>query len=225
MALAGAHLTEHADPYWSWALATWRVIELLLDGCLDDAEVAAGRAAATAPDAAVGMACFGVNLVAVRAYQGRVGEMVDMLRQAADDSPFIPCYRAVLAFALAESGRHDEAAVELRHLSADRFASVSHDTNRLLTLAMLAEVVVRLDDVEAACDLWPLLEPYAGRYVVLNCYGGGGTVWGPVSALLSGLALVRGDHDDVAGWAERALDEVEHVGDLAFAARLGVARA
>lgn len=220
LAQAADHLARRPDAYWSWALSTWRVAEMLLDGDLEQAEAAASHAAGVAPDPAVGVACLGVNLVAVRAYQGRVGEMVDLLRLAADDNPFIPCYRAVLAYALAESGRPEAAALELAHFTADGFQGISHDTNRSLTLAMLAEAVVRLGDVQAAVDLLPLLEPYDGRYVVLNCYGGGGTVWGPASAQLAGLGRLMGDSKRAAAWRASARAECERMGDRSFAGRL-----
>ena len=220
---AAAHIARHPDAYWSWAVRSWRVVELLLDDELDEAEVAAAAAAGAAPDPAVGVACFGVNLVAVRAYQGRVGEMVPMLRQATDDNPFIPCYRSVLAFALAESGQVAAAADELAWFAADGFRSVRADTNRPLTLAMLSEVAVQLADADAAAALWPLVEPYAGDHVVLNCYGGGGTVWGPASAQLAGLARVLGRDAEADTWAERAVEECRRTGDRAFARRLGVA--
>ncbi len=220
--LAEAHeqVRRHPDAYWAWAVSTWGTMSMLLDGELDEAEAAALRSVDLAPDPEVGFACYGVNLVAVRAFQGRVAETIEMLHAATAGNPFIPCYRAVLAFALAESGHLDQAANELAHFSTDHFQGVSHNTNRPLTLAMLAEVVVAVGDADAAVHLRPLLEPYDGCHIVLNSYGGGGTMWGPASAQLAGLARCTGDHERATAWYASAIEQCERLGDRSFLARL-----
>lgn len=220
LAEAAQQVERHPDSYWAWAVSTWGIMAMLLDGQFDEAEAAAAKSADLAPDSEVGIACYGVNLVAVRSYQGRACETIDMLQAATSSNPFIPTYRAVLAFALAESGRREEAAIELAHFGRDRFRSVSHNTNRPLTLAMLAEVVVTLGDVDAATHLRPMLEPYSGTYVVLNSYGGGGTIWGPATAQLAGLAALTGDTEHATAWRASAFAECERMRDRSFIARL-----
>ena len=64
------------------------------------------------------------------------------------------------------------------------FRSIPADTNRLLTLAVLADVAATLGDAPGAAELTELLAPHAGRHVLLNCFGGGGAYWGPVATQL-----------------------------------------
>jgi DNA-binding SARP family transcriptional activator len=216
-------LLGHTDPYWSWALATWNVLHLVLDGDLDAAEAASVAALESAADRADAAACFGVNLVSIRMLQGRGAEVVDLLDAAARQNPAVPCYRAVLSFVLASDGQATRAADELQAFVVDGMLEVPLDTNHLLTLAMLAETSVRLGEPAHATLLGAELAPYAGQHVVLNCYGGGGAVWGPVSAHLAALAELRGDVHGARHWYETARAEAARIGDRPFTARLAAA--
>lgn len=76
---------------------------------------------------------------------------------------------------------------------ADRdFAALPHDTNQLLGLTVLADVAVTLRDHGGADVLGRLLAPYRGQWSILNCYGGGGAQWGPISHHLARLADLAG---------------------------------
>lgn len=179
-------------PYWRWVVATWQVLELIIDGDLEAAESGAIAAVELQADHPESVACLGVNLVDIRLFQGRAGEVVDLLTGAADDNPQIPCYRAVLALCLAEAGDLEAARRELAHFADSGFANIPHDTNRLLTLAALADLCATLADVESAIRIEELLSPHAGRQVILNCYAGGGAYWGPVDTQLARLAALCG---------------------------------
>ncbi len=50
-------------------------------------------------------------------------------------------------------------------------------------------------DRDAAVTLQHLLLPHRDRQVVLNCFGGGGSYWGPVATQLGRLSLVLGDEE------------------------------
>lgn len=193
MLVAAAALADRYDhPYWCWVSATWEVLGKIIDGELDAAEsnaLAAMELQAEHPEA---IACFGVNLVDIRLYQGRSAEVVDLLRSAADDNPQIPCYRAVLALCLAKAGRVDEAARQHRYFADLGFANIPEDSNRLLTLVVLADVAATIDDPAGATTLLSLLEPHRHRHAVLNCFGGGGAYWGPVATQLDRLAALIG---------------------------------
>lgn len=54
-------------------------------------------------------------------------------------------------------------------------ASIPDDTNSLLTLTALVDVAATLDHCDAAAALMELPRPHAGRRVVLNQFGGGGS--------------------------------------------------
>jgi DNA-binding SARP family transcriptional activator/tetratricopeptide (TPR) repeat protein len=182
-ALADANevLERYDHPYWRWAIGTWEALGLIIDGRLDDAEARALAALSSQAEHPEALACLGVNLVDIRLFQGRSGEMLDLLAGAADANPHIPTYRAVHALCLSEDGRRDEAERVFRTFADERFETIPDDTNRLLALAVLADVAVMLGDRDACGQLLALLRPHVSRQVVLNCFGGGGAWWGAVA--------------------------------------------
>ncbi len=205
-----ADRSEH--PYWRWATAAWRGLGALVDGDLDRAEALAFEALALGGDEPGAAACLGVNLVDIRLYQGRAGEVLDLLAEAADDSPHIPCYRAVLALCAAEAGDADLAARSFGHFRDAGFTGIPEDTNRLLTLVVLADAAAQLGDRGSAAILTDLLLPSSELQAVLNCYGGGGAYWGPVSHQLGRLAALAGDPAAAARWFDQAERSAEQVG-------------
>lgn len=220
--LAGAAtLAASLDhPYWSWATACWRTLSTIIDGRCSDAEALAFAAlgqqsSGEHPEA---VAALGVNLVDIRLFEGRSAEMIELLTAAADENPQIPAYRAVLALCCAEAGD----LVGARE-AYDRFAGsdfeLPADSNWLLAVTVLADAGATLGDADGAARLTELLEPWADRQVVLNCYGGGGSYWGPVAHHLGRLAAVRDDPATARAHLERAIELAEGFGALLFAAR------
>ena len=217
-AVALADRSEH--PYWRWATAAWRGLDALVDGDLDRAEQLAFDALALGGEEPGAEACLGVNLVDIRLYQGRSAEVLDLLAGAADAFPHIPCYRAVLALCAAEAGDADLAARSYGHFRDGGFAGIPEDSNRLLTLVVLADAAAQLDDRGAADALGELLAPAAGLQAVLNCYGGGGAYWGPVSHQLGRLAAVAGRAAEAGGWFEQAERSARDLGARAALDRI-----
>lgn len=202
-AVALAEQSQH--PYWTWAVAAWTSLGALMDGDLDEAErLAVVASSLQGPDEGGALACLGVNLVDIRLYQGRSGEVLDLLAGAADASPHIPCYRAVLALCAAAAGEDRLAADAFAHFHRDGFSAIPEDTNRLLALTVLADTAVRLDDRASAAELRTLLLPASGLQAILNCYGGGGAYWGPVAHQLGRLAAVLGHRDEADDWFAQA---------------------
>ena len=220
-ALANAvRLSAELDhPYWSWATTCWQTLVTLIDGQCDEAEQLAFAAAERAPaDHPEAVAALGVNLVDVRLFQGRAGEMLDLLTGAADDNPNIPAYRAVLALCSADTGDLDRARAAYEHFARHRF-ELPADSNWLLAVAVLADAGATLGDPMGAATLTELLEPWADRQVVLNCYGGGGAYWGPVAHHLGRLAAVRGDRGGARRLLAEAVERSEAFRAPAFASR------
>ena len=79
LAAAEALVERYPDPYWRWATGTWRALGCILDGDLDGAETLAFEAHAHQPGVAEATACLGVNLIDIRLFQGRAGEVADLL--------------------------------------------------------------------------------------------------------------------------------------------------
>lgn len=192
---------QGGQEYWRWAIHTWEALAVLFAGRLDEAEDLFARAAALRPGVNEAYACYQVNLVGLRLLQGRIHEMLDVLRFAAEMYPQIPTWRAALALALVESDTGDgsalrgEAAELLNAFVAEKFSNLPEDTNRFFALGILAHVAASVESKPAAKLLWPLLEPYRGQLVLLNCYGGAGSCWGPVEWALARLGPLAGASD------------------------------
>lgn len=210
---ARALADRHRHPYWRWAVRTWEGLALLIDGDLDGAEAAAFDAAGLqvyAPEES--LACLGVNLVSVRLLQGHPEAVIELMADAADRYPHIPCYRAVHALCASEAGDAASAEVAYRFFADVDFAGIPVDTNRFLTLTVLAHVAADLDDVAGGARLEPLLSPYRPLQVVLNCYGGGGTYWGPATYALARLAALDARADDATALFVEAAGSAERFG-------------
>jgi hypothetical protein len=204
---------QHRHPYWQWVVRTWEGLGRVIDGDLDGAEAIAFEAAGLQVDASEeSLACLGVNLVSIRLHQRRAGEIMELIGDAAARYPHIPCYRAVLALCAAESGDAAAADAAYRSFADPSFAGVPDDPNRFLTLAVLAHVAAELGDEDGAAPLTELLAPYRSLHVVLNCYGGGGTYWGPARYALARLAALDGRRDAAAQLFVEALADAEHLG-------------
>lgn len=209
-----------AHPYWSWATTSWRALLAIIDDRLDEAETLAfeafaHQAPAEHPEAA---AALGVNLVDIRLFQGRADEMVGLLRDAADANPHIPAYRAVLALCCTNAADLSGARGAYEQLAARSF-ELPPDSNWLLAIAVLADTAATLGDRHGARVLRDLLEPYAGRHVVLNCFGGGGAYWGPVAHHLGRLEATLGRGARARAHLEHAIDACEAMGAAGFAPR------
>jgi DNA-binding SARP family transcriptional activator len=209
-----------AHPYWSWATTSWRALLAIIDGRLDEAEALAFeafayQAPAEHPEA---VAALGVNLVDIRLFQGRAGEMLGLLRDAADQNPQIPAYRAVLALCCTHAGDPAGARSAYEQLAARDF-ELPPDSNWLLAIAVLADTAAALGDRDGASTLAGLLEPYADRHVVLNCFGGGGAYWGPVAHHLGRLAAILGHGAEARAHLERAVRACEAMRAIAFTPR------
>ncbi|MDQ7806445.1 tetratricopeptide repeat protein [Amycolatopsis sp. A133] len=60
-------------------------------------------------------------------WQGRGEEVASLVRRLIDETPHVPALRTGLATILVQTGRMDEAAVELERQAADRFSQVPRD--------------------------------------------------------------------------------------------------
>lgn len=207
LATAEALIDEYPDPYWQWVAATWRGLRLMIEGDLEAAEAHAEEAHARLQGVDEAVACLGVNLVNIRLLQGRATEVLELLSAAADGAPHIPCYRAVLALAATEAGESALAERSYCSFADAEFESLPLDSNRFLALAVLGHVAADLGDEGGGRVLEGLLAPFDGQSVVLNCFGGGGAHWGPVSWVLARLARLGGRDAEAGVRYEQACAE------------------
>ena len=195
---------------------TWQTLDAITDGRLDEAEGLAFEALAIQPNHPEAIACLGVNLVDIRLYQGRAGEVIDLLAAAADQNPHIPAYRGVLALCCVEAGDAERAGPAYRAFADTQFSTIPTDTNRLLTLSVLAHVALQLGTESERSALAELLRPWGRQQSLLNCFAGGGAYWGPVAHSLAVL--------EAPGPARDALLDEAELSAVSFEAPLAVAR-
>ncbi|MCB0971366.1 MAG: hypothetical protein KDA97_07605 [Acidimicrobiales bacterium] len=215
------------QPYWRWISAGWGVTQAALDGDLDEAERRADASIAlmAGTDHPEVAESWGAHLLGIRILQGRGGELVEPLRALADDRPAIPAYRAGLALALAQGGRHDEAAAELTAFCRPDGIRVQRDTNWSGTLGALAAATAEVGHERLANDLLRLLEPHGERMVMLSLYGGGGIYFGPVALHLGRLAALTGRYADARVWLAHAQLRADRFGADGFAEAAGTTAA
>ncbi|MDX6708474.1 MAG: hypothetical protein QOI48_4320 [Solirubrobacteraceae bacterium] len=144
----------------------------------------------------------------VRRTQGRHLDLEPLVRKAADSLPAMCQWRCSLALVLAELGREDEARRELEHLAAEDFEEVPRDGQWIVSLSLLAELCVRLDDRPRARRLYELMVPYEGRNVVSM----GAAYLGPVARYLGLLAMTSGEDERALGHLETAREAAERMG-------------
>lgn len=209
-----------SSPHWQWAAATWRALHAAIDGDVAAAErllrEATSRAGGPSPEVS---ACEDVQLICLRLLDGRAREVLELTVAAADANPHIPCYRAVSALVAVESGEHAIAEDALDRCAEAGFATIPRDSNRMLALAVLGDVVADLGRFDLGADLLDRLEPWAGQQIVLNCYAGGGAYWGPVDRVLGRLARLLGDAR-AQSWLESAHRSAAQLGCGWASARL-----
>ncbi len=127
--------------------------------------------AAGEPDAVM---VFGVQLFAVRYFQGRFGELVDQVVRSASEEDGVAGYRAGVVLALLESGREDEA----RELAlAEDLQSIPREQMWSSAMILWAMVFSRLTIVDRAGELYELLAPFCGQLAATPPSAYGTTAW------------------------------------------------
>jgi hypothetical protein len=146
----------------------------------------------------------------LRLHRGELGESEPALRAAARLP--VGAWRAVLALALVELGRADEARAELVSFAP---ASLPRDGTLIPALAVAAEAASRLDMPAAAAAIAAQLEPHATRYVV---FGMGAGCYGSVERPLALAARTCGRRDEAVARLETATARDERAGLRTFLA-------
>jgi tetratricopeptide (TPR) repeat protein len=135
---------------------------------------------------------FVAHLFGLRREQGRLAEVEQDVERAADRFRVRPLFRSMLAFVQAELGRLPEARRSFEQLAAGDFRGVPPDMEWLLTMSLVSEVCVALEDRDRAAVIHRLLSPYAERPAVDLIEGSAGSV----SRALGLLAGLLGDTDE-----------------------------
>lgn len=138
---------------------------------------------------------YGAQLVAIRWFQGRLGELVpvlDGLMHSPTLSPIDNSYYAALAVAAASAGDRRTAAGALARLCGDDLGALPRSSTWLISLCGAAETAYLLDDAATATRVSELLRPFghlpAMASLAIACFGS-------IHYPLGTAALTTGDLD------------------------------
>jgi hypothetical protein len=174
-------LLEHEDHLAvGFVVKAIEVMREIRSGNLGVAEELANECAqlgATAGDAD-SAGWYGAQLVAIRWYQGRVGEMVGSLAEMAH-SPTLSAvdnsFFAGLAVAAAQAGDRRQAAGALARLGGRDLAALPRSSSWLVLMYGVIEAAHLLGDGETAAQAYALLRPYARLPIMASlgivCFG------------------------------------------------------
>ena len=194
-----------------WYLPLFEANRAMLEGRLLDAERLAGQALATGrgvqPQNAAQL--YAVQLLVLRAQQGRLGEVTQSLEEFARRYPATPVWRAAAAYAQSQTGRADEARRSFEALCAGGLAGVPRDAEWLSTVALLIATGACLGDAKRTAALGEQLAPYAHLAVIT---GRGSTCLGPVARFIGIAAMSAGRFSDAIEAFESALEAASRWG-------------
>jgi tetratricopeptide (TPR) repeat protein len=168
---------ELRQPFYKWWAQLGRAMLAAMRGAPNaEAETFAAFELGMAggqPDAAE---VFGAQISVLRRYQGRLGELIDILCANADSQPHLPVWRALLARAYCETDQMAEARAQVDALRVSGFDYPPNFPWTSMVVA-LSEAVSELEDRSAAVVLYKRMRPIAtqadvfGHVVSLGSYG------------------------------------------------------
>jgi len=132
----------------------------------------------------------------VGTFAGRHGELFPLVEQATSENPGVLPFRLAYGIICAAVGRAEVSHEILHEGMASGFAHLPFDNFWMTSVIAYAIIAIELDDLEAAAELLPVIEPHAAE-ISFN----GVTSQGPVAAYVGKLASLLGRHDE----AERHL--------------------
>ncbi len=200
------------EPTMVWAQTTQEASLALRRGESDRGEELATKAleigtASGEPDA---FTWYGTQLMVIRDQQGRLAELVDLIADVAEQTPGMPVYRAVLAWAHHETGDEATARVLFDEAAVGGF-DLPQDSSWLDAGICYASIAAQLHLREHCEELFALMTPYHGQ-VTFN----GITSREPVAMYLGGMAGVLGRYDEAERYFEEA-DDLNKRGAMRYA--------
>ena len=215
---AQAQLAEELrHPDLAWQSRVWGAMRLLLAGRLDEADLRVHEALREGRRLQRELApqWYAVQIYTLRREQGRLAELLPMLQRVTAAYPVIDTWSAALALLDAEAGRREEALRRARSLCPGGVARVRRDVNRVITLAVLAELAFELRDAETAAAVHDPLRRYAGRHVGIGMAVAG---YGAVDRYLGLSAATLGRFEEAEAHFAAGIRADQAMGAAAFAA-------
>ncbi len=196
------------QPFMAWEVAIRRAGRALLAGRLDEADDLVQSAFALGGDHDIPptqlMGVYISQLLWLRFEQGRLNELATVIDSFAEIS--LSFARAVSAFALAETGRLEDARVFLGE-ATNAVLRAEYDLQWLGGTVLLSQACAALGGADSARALYPLLVPFAGRMSWVTCASPG-----PTDLALGLLAATSGDLDAAGGHFADATQLCERMG-------------
>ncbi len=202
------HSAANRNAAASFVTQAIRVMLTIRDGRLSEAEALAEtclRAGAAAGDAD-GTPWYMAQLVAVRWFQGRIGDLVDPISTLVNspnlsivDSSFV----AAQAVAYASAGQIQQARGALARITGSDLEGPASSSSWLAAMTATIEAAALLNDAPAAARAYQLLLPYAHLPVMASM---GVACFGSAQHPLGVACLVTGDYDLAIEHLEAAVD-------------------
>ncbi|HKE98396.1 MAG TPA: hypothetical protein VKG45_05650 [Actinomycetes bacterium] len=150
---------------------------------------------------------YGAQLVAIRWYQGRMAELVPMLRELVN-SPTLSAvdnsYFGALSVALATAGDQRRAAGELARLRGRGLAELPPSSSWLVMLYGAVEAAHLLADAGTSAQAYTLLSPFAWVPMVASL---GAACFGSAQQALGVASLTMGETDRAVEHLRAAVDD------------------
>lgn len=206
---------------WLWTSAVHRAMRATMRGDFVEGARLGDEAFALGVGAQheVAGACYGAHLMALRTWQGRLGELLPMALSSAGQYRDLPAVWASIPYIRAETGATTEAGADLARLVEEgRLEHVQGAQSWSVAAAMLARAATLADRPELAGVLRDLLSPLGERHIVgpfADCY------FGPVGLYRGLCAATVGDLDSATQELERAVVAAAEVGSRPVAAWAG----
>lgn len=180
-------------------LAAWRN---MVSGDLAAAEDGANRAfeAATESQQPEALSFYAGQLFVIRWYQGRMGELLPLLREAAEAAEGIPAMLAAAALGEAIAGDRDRARKAVAEATRTGF-DVPYEANWLTAMICWSHAVAEVGDADAATILVERLTPFPHLMQMVGIVAAPG-----VALALGRLAVVLGRDDEADSFFARALE-------------------
>ena len=212
LAIVEAIAERLRQPVLTWMARYTGASQALVVGDIERAEqlATAGLDAGTTSGQPDAFGFYGAQLLRIRDMQGRAGELISLVAEAADQNPAIPAYRAALAFAHLEAG-HQAEARELVNQAACGSFFFPEDMAWFDGVLNYAKVVIDLQLRGHADALFELLAPFRSQ---LPCNGL--CPYEPVAMYLGGLATMIGDYAEAEMYFQEAV-EISARGGMRFA--------
>jgi len=190
-------------PMMGWVTAMFEAGQALVTGDPGRAEALANAALTLGvesgqPDA---YADYETQLITARLQQGRLGELIPLIRDSVKRNPGLPMLQATLAIGHLQDGDRESALRLLDHAFGSGFAFLPFDLLWLLGVGAYAQVAVELKAEKPALRLYELLRPYADQIP----YIGSGSLE-PVSLHLGALAGLFGRHEEADAYFAKSMD-------------------